>query len=32
MNAFAIEEGSILTNDDKRDLTFEGAKIRIMPV
>ena len=32
MNAFAIEEGFILTNDEERELTFEGAKIRIMPV
>jgi len=32
MNAFAIGEGFILTNDEERELTFEGAKIRIMPV
>jgi predicted AAA+ superfamily ATPase len=32
MKAFAIEEGFILTNDEERELTFEGAKIRIMPV
>jgi predicted AAA+ superfamily ATPase len=32
MSAFAIEEGFILTNDEERELTFEGAKIRIMPV
>jgi predicted AAA+ superfamily ATPase len=28
----AIEEGFILTNDEEREQTFEGAKIRIMPV
>jgi predicted AAA+ superfamily ATPase len=32
MNSFAIKEGFILTNDEERELTFEGAKIRIMPV
>ena len=32
MNAFAIEEGFILTNDEERELTFEGAKIHVMPV
>lgn len=32
MNALAIEEGFILTNDEEKELTFEGAKIRIMPV
>ena len=32
MNAFAIEEGFILTNDEERELTFEGAKIQVMPV
>ena len=32
MNAFAIEEGFILTNDEERELIFESAKIRIMPV
>ena len=32
MNAFAIEEGFILTNDEERELTFEGTKIHVMPV
>ncbi len=32
MKAFAIEEGFILTNDEERVLTFEGARIQIMPV
>jgi hypothetical protein len=32
MKAFAIEEGFILTNDEERELTFEGARIQIMPV
>jgi predicted AAA+ superfamily ATPase len=32
MNAFAIEEGFILTNDEERVLTFESAKIQVMPV
>jgi len=32
MNAFAIEEGFILTNDEERELTFEGEKIHVMPV
>jgi uncharacterized protein len=32
MNAFAIEEGFILTNDEERELTFESAKIQVMPV
>jgi predicted AAA+ superfamily ATPase len=32
MNAFAIEEGFILTNDEERELSFEGAKIQVMPV
>jgi predicted AAA+ superfamily ATPase len=33
MSALAIDEGSILTNnDEEKELTFEGAKIRIMPV
>jgi predicted AAA+ superfamily ATPase len=32
MNAFAIKEGFILTNGEERDLTFEGARIQIMPV
>ncbi len=32
MNAFAIEEGFILTNDEERELTFECAKIQVMPV
>ena len=32
MNAFAIEEGFILTNDEERELTFEGKKIQVMPV
>jgi len=32
INAFAIEEGFILTNDEERELTFEGAKIQVMPV
>ena len=32
MNALDIGEGLILTNDEENELTFEGAKIRIMPV
>jgi len=32
MNALSIGEGFILTNDEERELTFEGARIRIMPV
>ena len=32
MKAFAIEEGFILTNDEERELTFEDARIQIMPV
>jgi predicted AAA+ superfamily ATPase len=32
MNALDIDEGLILTNDEEKELTFEGAKIRIMPV
>ena len=32
MNAFAIKEGFILTNDEERELTFESAKIQVMPV
>ncbi len=32
MNAFAIEEGLILTNDEERVLTSAGAKIQVMPV
>jgi predicted AAA+ superfamily ATPase len=32
MKAFTIEEGFILTNDEERELTFEGARIQIMPV
>ena len=32
MNAFAIEEGFILTNDEEKEQTFDGAKVRIMPV
>jgi predicted AAA+ superfamily ATPase len=32
LKAFAIEEGFILTNDEERELTFEGAKIQVMPV
>jgi len=32
MNALSIEEGFILTNDEERELTFEGARIRILPV
>ena len=32
MYAFAIEEGFILTNDEERELTFERAKIQVMPV
>ncbi|RPI70378.1 MAG: ATP-binding protein, partial [Geobacteraceae bacterium] len=32
MNTFAIEEGFILTNDEERELTFESAKIQVMPV
>jgi predicted AAA+ superfamily ATPase len=32
MSAFAIEEGFILTNDEEKELTFDGAKIQVMPV
>ncbi|MBU1570825.1 MAG: ATP-binding protein [Pseudomonadota bacterium] len=32
MNAFAIEEGFILTSDEEKELTFESAKIQVMPV
>lgn len=32
MNALAIEEGFILTNDEEKELTIEGARIRILPV
>jgi hypothetical protein len=32
MNTLSIEEGFILTNDEERELTFEGARIRILPV
>jgi len=32
MNAFAIEEGFILTNDEERELTFESTEIQVMPV
>ena len=31
-NAVAIEEGFILTNDEEKEQTFDGAKVRIMPV
>lgn len=31
MKALAIVEGFILTNDEERELTFEGARIQIMP-
>ena len=31
MKALAIAEGFILTNDEERELTFEGAKIQVMP-
>jgi predicted AAA+ superfamily ATPase len=32
MKDLSIQEGFILTNDEERALTFEGAHIRIMPV
>lgn len=32
MTALDIREGFILTNDEDNELTFEGIKIRIMPV
>ena len=32
MTALAIEKGFIFTNDEERELTFEGARIQIMPV
>lgn len=32
MNALSIGEGLILANEDERELTFEGARIRILPV
>jgi len=32
MTALTIEKGFILTNDEERELTFEGAKIQIIPV
>ena len=32
MNALAIEEGFILTNDAEGEMTFEGARVRILPV
>ena len=32
MNVLDIDEGFILTNDEERELTLDGAKIRIMPV
>ena len=30
--SISIEEGFILTNDEERELTFESAKIQVMPV
>jgi predicted AAA+ superfamily ATPase len=32
MSALAIDEGLILTYDEEKELTFEGLKIRVMPV
>lgn len=32
MKALAIEEGFILTNDEESELTFDGARIQIVPV
>jgi predicted AAA+ superfamily ATPase len=32
MKTFAIAEGFILTNGEEREMTFEGARIQIMPV
>lgn len=32
MNAFSIEEGFILTNDEEGELSIEGAKIQVIPV
>ncbi|GAI06781.1 unnamed protein product [marine sediment metagenome] len=32
MKAFTIEEGFIFTSDEEKELVYEGAKIRIMPV
>ena len=32
MTALAIKKGFILTNDEERELTSEGARIQIMPV
>lgn len=32
MKAFSIEEGFILTNDEEKELVFDGTKIRIIPV
>jgi hypothetical protein len=32
LKALAIEEGFIFTNDEESELTFEGARIQIMPV
>lgn len=32
MKALSIEEGFILTNDEEKEMIFEGTKIKIMPV
>jgi predicted AAA+ superfamily ATPase len=32
MSVLAIDEGLILTYDEEKELTFEGLKIRVMPV
>jgi len=32
MKAFSIEAGFILTNDEEKELVFDDAKIRIIPV
>lgn len=32
MNAFRIDEGIILTNDEEKELIFDGVRIRVMPV
>ncbi|HOE19123.1 MAG TPA: ATP-binding protein [Syntrophorhabdaceae bacterium] len=31
MDALDIQEGFVLTNDEEKELTFEGSKIQIMP-
>ncbi|MGB4220572.1 MAG: hypothetical protein WBJ50_04765, partial [Smithellaceae bacterium] len=32
MKAFSIEEAFILTNDEEKELVFDGTKIRTIPV